>query len=229
MANSAEAKDHQVVSKKRVADHGEVYTRKEEVNAMLDLVKQETERIDSRFLEPACGTGNFLAEILERKLKIVETRYRKCQLDYEKNAVVAISSIYGVDILEDNVHQCRERLFGIFDWKYSDLFSGKTKDKCRESMKFILGKNIIWGNALTLETVEEVPKPITFSEWSLVMGTRMKRRDFTYQGLLNYEDLIENAPIFSMMSDMGGEVFLPDPKKEFPLTHFLEVASAEDA
>lgn len=60
-----------VVSKQRVADHGEVYTQKREVNAMLDLVKPETERIESRFLEPACGTGNFLAEILCRKLAIV--------------------------------------------------------------------------------------------------------------------------------------------------------------
>lgn len=220
--------EKQVVSRQRVTDHGEVYTRKEEVNAMLDLVKQETERIDSRFLEPACGTGNFLAVILERKLKVAEDRYRKCQLDFERNAVLAISSIYGVDILEDNVKQCRERLFGIFDWKYTELFSGKTKDKCRDSVRFILGKNIIWGNALTLETVDD-KKPITFSEWVLVMDSKIKRRDFTYQGLLQYEDLKENAPIFTMMSDMGGEVFLPDPKKEFPLTHFLEVASVENA
>ena len=105
--------EKQVVSKKRVSDHGEVYTRKREVNAMLDLVKQETERIESRFLEPACGTGNFLSEILERKLHIVELRYGKNQLDYERYAVLAISSIYGIDILEDNVLECRKRLFDI--------------------------------------------------------------------------------------------------------------------
>ena len=89
----------QVKSKKRVADHGEVFTSEREVNAMLDLVKQETERIDSRFLEPACGTGNFLVEILNRKLKIVKYRYKKSQLEFERNAIIAISSIYGVDIL----------------------------------------------------------------------------------------------------------------------------------
>ena len=93
-------KDKQVKSKKRVSDHGEVFTAKREVNAMLDLVKQETERIDSRFLEPACGDGNFLAEILRRKLKIVRGRYRKSPADYEKYAVVAVTSIYGVDILQ---------------------------------------------------------------------------------------------------------------------------------
>src|SRR3989475_8542002 len=104
----------QVRTKKRVSDHGEVLTGHREVNAMLDLVKQETERIDSRFLEPACGNGNFLAEILQRKLRIVESRYRKSQLEYERNAVLAVSSIYGIDILNDNVVECRQRLFGIF-------------------------------------------------------------------------------------------------------------------
>ena len=107
--------ESQVVSKKRVADHGEVLTGKREVNAMLDLVKQETERIDSRFLEPACGNGNFLTVILERKLVVVEKRYGKSQLDFERYAVLAVSSIYGIDILEDNVRQCRERLYDIFD------------------------------------------------------------------------------------------------------------------
>ena len=91
--------EKQVVSKQRVTDHGEVLTGRREVDAMLDLVKQETERIESRFLEPACGTGNFLTEILERKLRVVEARYGKSQLEYERNAVLAVSSIYGIDIL----------------------------------------------------------------------------------------------------------------------------------
>src|SRR4030043_1358048 len=95
----------QVVSKKRVADHGEVLTGEREVNAMLDLVKQETERIESRFLEPACGTGNFLTVILERKLAVVERRYGKSQLDFERYAVFAVSSLYGIDILPDNASQ----------------------------------------------------------------------------------------------------------------------------
>ena len=102
-------------SKQRVADHGEVFTSDREVNAMLDLVKQETDRIDSRFLEPACGTGNFLTEILTRKLEIVEKRYRRNQLDFERYSIIAISSMYGVDILEDNIAECRERLFDIFN------------------------------------------------------------------------------------------------------------------
>ena len=103
--------DTQVRSKKRVTDHGEVFTNDREVNAMLDLVKHETERIDARFLEPACGNGNFLAEVLRRKLNVVEQRYSKSQIEWERYAVIAVSSIYGVDILEDNTQECRERLF----------------------------------------------------------------------------------------------------------------------
>jgi len=82
----------QVKSKERVADHGEVFTAEREVNAMLDLVKHETERIESRFLEPACGTGNFLLEILSRKLSVVKANYRKSKSEYERYALLAVSS-----------------------------------------------------------------------------------------------------------------------------------------
>ena len=119
--------EEQVVSKHRVANYGEVYTRKREVEAMLDLVRQETVRIESRFLEPACGTGNFLGEILERKLKVVEKRYKKSQLDFERNAALTVSSIYGIDLLKDNVEECRKRLFAIFDWTYKNLYKKKKK------------------------------------------------------------------------------------------------------
>ena len=102
----------QIVSKQRVADHGEVYTNPREVNAMLDLVKVEAERIESRFLEPACGTGNFLVEILSRKLDVAATRYKrsKNQLHYERDGIQSVASIYGIELLSDNVAICRDRL-----------------------------------------------------------------------------------------------------------------------
>ena len=217
--------EKQVISKKRVTDHGEVLTGKREVNAMLDLVKQETERIESRFLEPACGTGNFLTEILERKLRVVEARYGKSQLEYERNAVLAVSSIYGIDILEDNVQQCRHRLFGIFDLNYLRLFKNKKNDNCRESIRYILDRNIIHGDALSLKTVGNNPKPIVFSEWSPVNGSMLKRRDFSFHGLLDHA-AVKELPLFS---DLGEDVFIPTPLKEYPLTHFLEVADAEQS
>jgi len=212
--------DKHIISKQRVADHGEVLTGKREVNAMLDLVKQETERIESRFLEPACGTGNFLTEILERKLRVVESRYGKSQLEYERYAVLAVSSIYGIDILEDNVQQCRQRLFGVFDWNYMRLFKNKAKNSCREAVRFILERNIIWGDALTLKTVGNKPEYIVFSEWASVNGNMLKRRDFTFHGLLSHEGMKE-LPLFS---DLGENVFIPTPEKEYPPIHFLEVA-----
>ena len=215
--------DKQVVSRRRVVDHGEVLTGRREVNAMLDLVKQETERIESRFLEPACGNGNFLTVILERKLEVVERRYGKSQLDYERYAILAVSSVYGIDIQKDNVLQCRHRLYGVFEWNYSRLFKNKAKNRCREAVRFILEHNIIWGNALTLKTVGEKPGHIVFSEWSPVNGSMLKRRDFTFHGLLTHEGMKE-LPLFS---DLGEDVFIPTPKKEYPPAHFLEIAHVQ--
>src|SRR5439155_20147027 len=118
------------------------------------------------------------------KLAVVERRYGKAQLDFERYSVVAVSSIYGVDILDDNVRQCRDRLYSVFDSVYSRLFKTHAKDKCRDAVRFILERNIIWGDALTLKTVGEKPGYIVFSEWSPVNGSMLKRRDFTFHSLL---------------------------------------------
>lgn len=208
-----------IKSKQRVADYGEVLTPPHIVNAMLDLVKQETERIDSRFLEPACGTGNFLIEVLRRKLQVVEKRYRRSQLDYERYAVLAVSSLYGIDILADNAEECRQRLFQTFDAAYTALFGEKAKAACREAVRFILQRNIIHGDALSLKTVGENPQPILFSEWSLVNGSLLKRRDFAFHEMVQQASMRE-LPLFS---DLGEEVFIPEPVKEYPPVHFLEI------
>lgn len=178
----------QVKTKQRVTDHGEVFTAEREVNAMLDLVKQETERIDSRFLEPACGDGNFLAEILRRKLAVVKKKYRKSPMDYEKNAVLAATSIYGIDILQDNVDACRERMFEIWDKEYRSVLKKEVNEDCREAVRFIFSRNIICGNALSLKKVDangnDINEPIVFSEWSFVTGANLQRKDYTLDKLL---------------------------------------------
>ena len=209
----------QVKSKKRVADHGEVFTNEREVNAMLDLVKQETERIDSRFLEPACGDGNFLAEILKRKLHVVITRYKKSQLEFERNSITALTSIYGVDLLEDNVLSCRTRLLEIFTNQYKSEFKD-INEEFLHSAQYILSKNIIWGDALSMKTIEG--KPITFSEWSAVNGSMLKRRDFQLDKLLENIEFDESE--LNLFSDQQEPVFIPQPVAEFPLTHFLKIA-----
>lgn len=214
----------QVVSKQRVVDHGEVYTGEREVNSMLDLVKQETERIDSRFLEPACGTGNFLAEILERKLEVVGRRYgaARSQFDYEFYAVVAVSSVYGIDILADNVAACRERLFALFDSAYTGRYKRKARDEVRDTVRFLLSRNIIHGDALTLKRAGEDAQPIVFSEWSPMTGGKFKRRDFEFHELLHRADM-KRLPLYA---DAERDAFIAEPVREYPLTHFLELAAS---
>lgn len=205
----------QVKSKMRVTDYGEVFTNQREVNAMLDLVKHETERIDSRFLEPACGNGNFLAEVLRRKLTIVDSRYGKSQTEWERYSVIAVSSIYGVDILEDNAQECRDRLLGIYtDW-YSNVFK-QVKNECIRSVRFLLSRNIIWGDALDF-TNPETKKPIVFSEWSAVNGSMLKRRDYMFKFL------VEKSYQFSLFNDEGNAASIDEPVKDFPLIHFLKL------
>lgn len=213
----------QVKCKTRVADHGEVFTAEREVKAMLDLVNQETERIESRFLEPACGTGNFLVEILRRKLEVVKSRYKKNQLDFERNAVIAVSSIYGIDLLEDNIKECRHRLFDIFNGQYTALYKDRCKDECRESVSYILEYNIIQGDALTFMRVDKKDEPIIFSEWSPVNSVMIKRRDYSFE-ILHNTQFGSDAGLFS---DLGEEAFIPDPVKEYPLTHFLRLSEHE--
>ena len=211
----------QVKSRKRVADHGEVFTAEREVNAMLDLVNQETERIDSRFLEPACGDGNFLVEILRRKLTVVKSRYKKSPSDYEKFAVVAVTSIYGVDILKDNVDDCRKRLFEIWDKEYKANCKKDVNDDCRKAVKFILDRNILCGDALTLK--EHDDEPIIFSEWSLVSGSMIKRRDFRLDQML--EGHTEQMSLFMTGWEYDEEVqaLIPLPIREYPLIDYRRV------
>lgn len=208
--------DKQVKSKERVAEHGEVFTNEREVNAMLDLVKHETERIESRFLEPACGNGNFLAEVLRRKLNEVDRRYSKSQLEWERNAVVAVASIYGVDILEDNAAECSQRLFDIFSKVYLNRFGTNCKMDMMKSVKFILKRNILWGDALDF-TNPITKKPIVFSEWSLINESMIKRRDFVFKFL------VEKTHQFSMFNDEGNPAAIDEPVKDFPPTHFLKL------
>ena len=190
----------QVKSRERVQQHGEVFTNEREVNAMLDLVKHETERIDSRFLEPACGDGNFLAEILRRKLRVCRgyvEQGKNTQLEYEKNAVLAVSSMYGIELLPDNAMACRERLFRIFSDEYHALYKEEIKPECLDSIRYLLSKNIIIGDALNYHRVDRPDELIVISEWSLLGSGMMNRRDYTFSYLVatsHGNDLFSDVP-----------------------------------
>lgn len=208
-----EQQKSQIVSRKRVVDHGEVFTAEREVNAMCDLVANECLRPDSRFLEPACGDGNFLSVILRRKLSELRRKYSKSPRDYERLAIVAIGSLYGVDILNDNVLACRERLFSIWDEEYTSIAKNDASDEARQAARFIIDRNIINGNALTLMCVDAEGKdtsaPIVFSEWTLINSTQMQRSDYTMADLLLYNDNSEGN-LFALTEEQKeeGGIFL---------------------
>lgn len=199
----------QVKSKQRVADHGEVFTAEREVKAMCDLVADECLRIDSRFLEPACGDGNFLAEILTRKLTIVKKYYkRNYSFDWERNSLIALGSLYGVDILADNCVDCRKRLYDIWAKEYKKVCKKDfNEDTCRAAT-FILEKNIVCGNALTLNCVDENQQdtgvPIIFSEWSFPKNDAfIHRKEYTFADLLNEDVAPEQSEQLSLLNDTG--------------------------
>lgn len=227
----------QVKSKKRVADHGEVFTAEREVKAMCDLVSQECERIDSRFLEPACGTGNFLAEILSRKLATAKRLYKSNPYDFERYSVLAISSIYGVDIMQDNTEECRNRLYEIWEKAYKTICKKFCNDDTKKSVNYILNKNILCGNALTLMCVDEhqqdTETPIIFPEWSLMLGTKLKRRDFRLDVLLKANEKTDNKQksFFNSNEDIDrylstnpvtGE-YMAEPICEYPPIHYRRI------
>jgi hypothetical protein len=211
----------QIKSKQRVSDHGEVFTGEREVNAMLDLVKQETERVDSRFLEPACGDGNFVVEILRRKLEAAKKRAtppkkkKPLPLEFEKQSVIAVASIYGVDLLIDNVLACRQRLYDIWNSEYEAICKKEVSEDCQMAVRFILSRNIVCGNALTLKVVDEngsdTEEPIIFSEWAFIMGDKMQRRDFRFDKLLagDYEPTAKKKRKKSADDETGQLNMLP--------------------
>lgn len=227
--------EQQIKSRQRVAERGEVFTAEREVNAMLDLVKQETERIDSRFLEPACGNGNFLVEILRRKLEVVKRQYQKQLGELELQTTIALSSIYGVDIMKDNVEECCQRLLDIVCNWYAEVHPQQkaASEKLKATWSYLLHRNILWGDALTLRepvgekaTVIEKQnaKPITFSEWSFIRDMVI-RKDFHLAALVQ----AQSASVPFVKNDQGNEVFLPpEPIKEYRPIHYLKIFTYYD-
>lgn len=210
-------KEQQIKDKSRVSNFGEVLTSKREVLDMLNLVNTETSRLDSRFLEPACGDGNFLTEVLNFKLDILEKNYSKNQYEFEKFSIQIFTSIYGIDILEDNIISARERLFNQYFDLYNRKFKSNINQKLLDCIKYILKLNLVHADALSLKKVKN-DKFIIFSEWSLV-NDKIKRRDFEFKNLIDYAPF-EKGTLFS---DLGDEVIIPSPIKEYPLTHFLDI------
>jgi hypothetical protein len=215
-----------IKSKKRVRDHGEVFTPNNIVEAMLDLVKHETENIESRFLEPACGDGNFLSKILERKLAVVERKYKKSQFDYKRYAFLAASSIYGIDLLDDNVAKARRRLYDIVAGRYEKLYPKNINQDFLESIKFVLKKNIVQGDALSFK--DKKGKPVQFSQWTAVNSVKIKRQDFQFVDLAEFDPKRPSLFAQRITNENGEIVFLPKSIEEYPPVNFLNLKDHDE-
>ncbi len=204
-----------VKSKQRVADHGEVFTPARIVQAMLDLVREETERIDSRFLEPACGSGNFLVPVLRRKLAAVELRFGRSDFERRHYALLGLMCIYGIELLDDNIAECRDNLLEIF----ADYFGLDKAEDLFRAAAFVLSQNLIHGDALTMRTT--LGQPIVFAEWGYLGKGRFQRRDFRLDVLTQSAAFSKDGTLFA---DLGKhEIFIPT--RTYPPVTVKELAA----
>ena len=209
---------HNIKGKERVENFGEVNTSAKEIDGILDMLVNEVNRVDSKFYEPACGDGNFLTEILKRKINFIEAKYKKNKNSFQRNLFLIVCNLYGVDILQDNIFICRERLLNILkDTCYRNL-KNCSYEKLIDSMKFVISKNILWGDALTLERVDS-QTPIIFSEWSFVNKNLVKRINYKLSSIVESEFILD-TPLFS---DLGEDVYMPSPVKVFELQNYLDL------
>jgi hypothetical protein len=190
-----------IKSKKRVADHGEVFTPPWMVEAMLDLVKGETERIDSRFLEPACGSGNFVVRVLQRKLGAVELKFGKSEFEKRHYALLALMCIYGIELLADNISECRSNLLELF----ADYLNLNESDDLYCAASYVLSQNLLQGDALTMRTYDG--QPITFAEWGYLGKGKFQRRDFRFDVLTGSSAFSAEGSLFAHLGKH--EIFVP--------------------
>jgi len=205
-------------SKERVADHGEVFTPSWMVEAMLDLVKDESERIDSRFLEPACGSGNFLVRVLQRKLAAVELKFGKSEFEKRHYALLGLMCIYGIELLADNITECRANLIEIF----SDYLNLNESDDMYRAASFVLSDNLVHGDALTMRTHDG--DPITFAEWGYIGKGKFQRRNFRFDVLTGSSAFSAEGSLFAHLGTH--EIF--KPVKTYPQMTVRELAAANE-
>ena len=197
--SSSEA-ERLVKSKQRVADHGEVFTPSWMVEDMLNLVQEESERIDSRVLEPACGSGNFLVPVLTRKLLTVATKHGKSDFEKRHYALFALMCTYGIELLPDNAEECRDNLAALFN----AFLDASDDDEWAQAARAVLAVNIVQGDALTMTTPSG--SPITFAEWGYLGKGKFQRRDFRYDELTQRSEWESEGSLFA---DMGADLFAP--------------------
>ena len=207
-----------VKSKQRVADHGEVFTPAWMVEAMLDLVKDETERIDARFLEPACGSGNFIVQILKRKLAAVELKYSKSDFERQHYALLGLMCIYGIELLADNIAECRANVLEVF----AEYLNINEMDDLYRAATHVLSINLVHGDALTMRAIDV--QPIHFAEWGYLGKGKFMRRDFRFDVLTGSSKFSEEG---SLWADQGKHDIFTPVQTHPPMT-VRELAALQD-
>lgn len=168
---------------------------------MLDLVKDESERIDSRFLEPACGSGNFILQILRRKLAAVELKYGKSDFERQHYALLALMCIYGIELLADNIAECRANVLEVF----AEYLNLNEADELYQAATYALSQNLVHGDALTMR--DQSGQHITFAEWGYLGKGKYQRRDFRFDVLTGSSAFSAEGSLFA---DLGKhEIFAP--------------------
>ena len=208
-----------IKSKKRVADHGEVFTPPWLVDAMLDLIKDEAERIDSRFLEPACGSGNFLVRVLQRKLAAVEIKFGKSDFEKRHYSLYALMCTYGIELLPDNIAECRANMLDVL----AEYLNIDEADEAYRAASYVLAQNLVHGDALTMRT--EGGQPITFAEWGYLGKGKFQRRDFRLDVLTGSSAFSAEGTLFAHLGKH--EIFTPT--KTWPAMTLRDLAAAHDS
>jgi len=204
-----------IKSKDRVADHGEVFTPPWMVDAMLDLVRGETERIDSRFLEPACGSGNFLVRILKRKLDAVDLKFKSSEFERRNYALLGLMCSYGIELLPDNIAECTNNMLGVF----GEHLGLPITDELMEAARHVLAHNLVHGDALTMLT--SAGSPIVFAEWGYLGRGKFQRRDFRFDALTQSSTFAAEGSLFAEL----GRHQIFTPVKTYPPQQVADLAA----
>lgn len=228
-----------IKSKERVQKHGEVFTPSWMVQKMLDTegVKEACENLTAIFLEPAAGDGNFLVAILRRKLTMVFEKYNSSIRQYTHYSLYALSTLYGIELLEDNAQMCVMNIFEVYKDFYEEAVkkhNEKQSENTLSNAKFIISKNIVQGNFLTRKLSSG--DPIVFSEWEMTKQTttmiKVQRTEYSLDEVFAGNEkeagtAVELAIEFEQMDLFSDFDLEAEPENEEHIQRYKEVYITE--
>lgn len=217
-----------IKSDDRVKDHGEVFTPKWVVDKMIDQpeIAAKVKSLTATFLEPSAGEGAFLVEILDRKLKYA-AELSKSAHEFGNYALMALSTLYGIELLEDNVEMLVMNMKDTFTDNYRELMADEYQEepdqKVYNSAKVIIRANMAQGDAL--KKVDASGNPIIFSEWQPIGKTKVQRTEYTFEAIVNGDG--PTGTVQHVVEDIKLDLFPDEDDEELetfeetPTRHFI--------